>query len=71
MRSNMGRVACYFVSLSAVTQAPLRRRRGGGFSYEDNSSQVALMEERKVLHSACEWAAAGSDDGNTTAHNSL
>lgn len=37
-----------------------------GFSYGDNSSQVTLIEERRVLHSACEWAAAGPDDGNNT-----
>ena len=30
MRSNMGRVLCYFVSLSAVTRALLQNRQGGG-----------------------------------------
>lgn len=64
MRFNMGRVACYFVSLSSVTCAPLRSRWGGGFSYGDNSSQVTL-----VLHCAGERAAAGSDDA-TPPHNS-
>lgn len=75
MRSNMGRAACYFVSLSAVTQATLQSRRGEGFSCRDNSSQVNLMEDRKVLHSACAGAAAGCDDGTPqqqrTVHNSL
>ena len=49
----------------------------GGGVVGDNLSQVTLMEDGKVLHSACEWAAAGPDDGNNSpqqqhiAHNSL
>lgn len=70
MRSNMGRVVCYFVSLSAVTQALLQNRQGwglgGGVSYGDNLSQVTLMEGGKALHSACEWAAAGPDAHNNS-----
>lgn len=61
------------ISLSAwaLWHRPCWKAGGvGGLCYRDNSSQVTLMENRKVLHSACEQAAAGSDRHTTTAHSS-
>lgn len=62
----MGRVVCCFVSLSSVTQALLKSRRGRGHSYGDSSSQVTSVENGQVVHSVCECADAASGDGKKT-----
>lgn len=44
---------------------------GWGFAHRDNSSQATVMAEKKVLQSACEWAAGWlRQHRTTTAHSS-